>query len=64
MAYLVSHNGFGDTPAGSLVMRDDLRAEGIAARLKANGATVVTVAKMTAEQHAAEKARRIAGTVR
>jgi len=60
MAFLVSHSGSKDHPAGnSFVMRDEASAADIMFRLEHNGAVGVTCRELSADEHRAEKAKRL-----
>lgn len=60
MAFLVSHTGSKDHPAGnSFVMRDEAAATDIMFRLEYNGAVGVTCRELTADEYRAEKAKRL-----
>lgn len=60
MAYLVSHSGSKDHPAGnSFVMRDEAGAADIMFRLEYNGATNVACRELSDSEYRAEKAKRL-----
>ena len=60
MAYLISHSGSKDHPAGnSFIMRDKASAADIMLRLEYNGAVDVTCRELADSEYRAEKAKRL-----